>query len=125
MNTHAIADSANAVFLRPYQDALSGKTDRRWKIEHAQVIDEIDFNFFEQGIIPSIQPTHATSDMYLIEDRLGDKRIKGAYAYKSLLDKAGLVVLGTDFPVEKVSSFLTFYAAVSRQDLERHPDGGF
>ena len=125
MNTHAIGDSANAVVLRAYQDALSGKTDRRWKIEHAQVIDEIDFNFFEQGIIPSIQPTHATSDMYWAEDRLGNKRIKGAYAYKTLLEKAGLVALGTDFPVEKVSPFLTFYAAVSRQDLEEYPEGGF
>ncbi|PKA97202.1 hypothetical protein B0O79_0854 [Flavobacteriaceae bacterium MAR_2009_75] len=125
MNTHAIGDSANAVVLRAYQDVLSGKTDRRWKIEHAQVIDEIDFNFFEQGIIPSIQPTHATSDMYWAKDRLGDKRIKGAYAYKTLLDKAGLVALGTDFPVEQVSPFLTFYAAVSRQDLEKHPEGGF
>lgn len=125
MNTHAIGDSANAVVLRAYKDALGNQKNRRWKIEHAQVIDEIDFNFFEEGIIPSVQPTHATSDMYWAEDRLGHQRIEGAYAYKTLLDKAGLIALGTDFPVEQVSPFLTFYAAVARKDLEDYPEGGF
>ncbi|WP_350287751.1 amidohydrolase [uncultured Croceitalea sp.] len=125
MNTHAIGDSANIVVLRAYQNALKNKTDRRWKVEHAQVISEQDFDFFESGIIPSVQPTHATSDMYWAEDRLGEERVKGAYAFKTLLDKAGMVALGTDFPVEKVSPFLTFYAAVARQDLENYPEGGF
>jgi len=125
MNTHAIGDSANAVVLRAYQKALQGKTDRRWKIEHAQVVSQGDFKHFEQGIIPSIQPTHATSDMYWAKDRLGEEREKGAYAYKTLLDKAGRVVLGTDFPVEKVSPFLTFYAAVARQDLKGYPKDGY
>jgi len=125
MNTHAIGDSANAVVLRAYQKALQDKPDRRWKVEHAQIIDSIDFDYFKNGIIPSVQPTHATSDMYWAEDRLGEERIKGAYAFKTLLDKAGMVALGTDFPVEEVSPFLTFYAAVTRQDLERFPEGGF
>ncbi len=125
MNTHAIGDSANIVVLRAYQKALEGKTDRRWKVEHAQVISEQDFDYFKNGIIPSIQPTHATSDMYWAEDRLGVERVKGAYAFKTLLDKAGVVALGTDFPVEKVSPFLTFYAAVARQDLENYPEGGY
>ncbi|MER3373367.1 MAG: amidohydrolase [Allomuricauda sp.] len=125
MNTHAIGDSANIVVLRAYQKALEGKEDRRWKVEHAQVISQSDFDYFENGIIPSIQPTHATSDMYWAEDRLGAERVKGAYAYKKLLDKAGLVALGTDFPVEQVSPFLTFYAAVARQDLENYPEGGY
>ncbi|MFD2101383.1 amidohydrolase [Flagellimonas iocasae] len=125
MNTHAIGDSANIVVLRAYQKALEGKKDRRWKVEHAQVISQPDFDYFEAGIIPSVQPTHATSDMYWAEDRLGPERVKGAYAYKQLLDKAGLVALGTDFPVEKVSPFLTFYAAVARQDLENYPEGGY
>lgn len=124
MNTHAIGDSANIVALRAYEKALEGKDDRRWKIEHAQVLTENDFDYFEKGVIPSIQPTHATSDMYWAEDRLG-ARVEGAYAYKTLLDRAGVVALGTDFPVEQVSPFLTFYAAVARQDLEKFPEGGF
>lgn len=125
MNTHAIGDSANIVVLRAYEKALEGKTDRRWKVEHAQVISQSDFDYFEKGIIPSVQPTHATSDMYWAEDRLGEERVKGAYAYKDLLDKAGMVALGTDFPVEQVNPFLTFYAAVARQDVEQYPEGGF
>ncbi|MDF0706577.1 amidohydrolase [Flagellimonas okinawensis] len=125
MNTHAIGDSANIVVLRAYDKALEGKTDRRWKVEHAQVISPSDFDYYEKGIIPSVQPTHATSDMYWAEDRLGSERVQGAYAYKDLLNKAGLVALGTDFPVEQVSPFLTFYAAVARQDVEQYPEGGF
>lgn len=125
MNTHAIGDSANAFVLRTYDKVLQGKNDRRWKIEHAQVINDADFDYFENGIIPSIQPTHATSDMYWAKDRLGDDRVKGAYAYKTLLNKAGIVALGTDFPVEQVSPFLTFYAAITRQDADGYPEDGF
>ena len=125
MNTHAIGDSANIVVLRAYKKALKGKQDRRWKVEHAQVISEMDFDYFKEGIIPSVQPTHATSDMYWAGDRLGEEREKGAYAFKTLLDKAGTVALGTDFPVEQVSPFLTFYAAVARKDLDNYPEGGY
>jgi hypothetical protein len=125
MNTHAIGDSANITVLKAYKDALNGKADRRWKIEHAQIVDVADFDYFKEGIIPSVQPTHATSDMYWAEERVGEHRIKGAYAFKTLLDKAGMVALGTDFPVERVSPFLTFYAAVARQDQEQYPEGGF
>ena len=124
MNTHAIGDSANIAVLRAYKKVLQGKSDRRWKIEHAQVLTEGDFDYFEDGIIPSVQPTHATSDMYWAEDRLGE-RVKGAYAYKILLNKAGTIALGTDFPVENVSPFLTFYAAVARMDTSGYPKGGF
>ncbi|MEO2052625.1 MAG: amidohydrolase [Allomuricauda sp.] len=125
MNTHAIGDSANVVVLRAYEKALAGKEDRRWKVEHAQVIAPQDFDYFKNGIIPSVQPTHATSDMYWAGDRLGPERVKGAYAFKDLLNQAGMVALGTDFPVEQVSPFLTFYAAVARQDLDRYPEGGY
>ncbi len=125
MNTHAIGDSANVVVLKAYAEALKGKGDRRWKIEHAQVIAPEDFDYFELGIIPSIQPTHATSDMYWAADRLGKERVKGAYAFKELLKRAGKVALGTDFPVEQVSPFLTFYAAVARMDTDNYPEGGF
>lgn len=125
MNTHAIGDSANVVVLRAYQKVLEGQADRRWKVEHAQVISPSDFNFFDENIIPSIQPTHATSDMYWAEERLGEERVKGAYAFKKLLEASGRVALGTDFPVEQVSPFLTFYAAVARKDVEGYPADGF
>ena len=125
MNTHAIGDSANYMVLKTYDSLLDSGENRRWRVEHSQVIDSSDFHYFSRNIIPSVQPTHATSDMYWAEDRLGEERIKGAYAYKKLLDQAGLVALGTDFPVEQVNPFLTFYAAVDRQDTENFPEGGF
>ena len=124
MNTHAIGDSANHAVLKSYKDVLKGKNDRRWRIEHAQVISPEDFNLFND-IVPSVQPTHATSDMYWAEDRLGPERVKGAYAFKDLLNNFGKVALGTDFPVEQVSPFLTFYAAVARQDVNQYPEGGY
>ena len=125
LNTHAIGDSANYMVLETYDELLANDEDRRWRVEHAQVIDEEDFKYFSKNIIPSVQPTHATSDMYWAEDRLGEERIKGAYAYKKLLDQAGILALGTDFPVEEVSPFLTFYAAVARQDTDNFPEDGF
>ncbi len=124
MNTHAIGDSTNSWILKTYKKALEGKKDRRWRIEHAQIIAPEDFDLFD-NVLPSIQPTHATSDMYWAEDRVGKERIKGGYAYKGLLKKYGKVALGTDFPVEKVSPFLTFYASAIRKDLDNYPEGGF
>ena len=124
MNTHAIGDSANHSVLQTYSKMLQGQPNRRWRIEHAQVVSPEDFEMYK-NILPSIQPTHATSDMYWAEDRLGSQRVKGAYAYKQLLEAYGKVALGTDFPVEQVSPFLTFYAAVSRQDLAHYPEGGY
>ena len=125
LNTHAIGDSANTVLLKIYKEALTGKKDRRWRIEHAQVLREQDFDYFKLGIIPSVQPTHATSDMYWAQYRLGKDRIKNAYAYKKLLQKAGIVALGTDFPVEEVNPMLTFHAAFSRKDIKGFPKEGF
>lgn len=124
MNTHAIGDSANRAVLNAYKRVLEGKPNRRWKIEHAQIIAQEDFPLFKE-VIPSIQPTHATSDMYWAEDRVGAERMKGAYAFKDLLNQYGKVALGTDFPVERVNPMLTFYAAVARQDLDQYPEGGF
>ncbi|OGS74312.1 MAG: amidohydrolase [Flavobacteria bacterium RIFCSPLOWO2_12_FULL_35_11] len=124
MNTHAIGDSANYVMLKTYKEVLKGKKDSRWRIEHAQIIDTDDFNYFE-NILPSVQPTHATSDMYWAQDRVGAERMKGAYAYKVLLNTYSKIALGTDFPVEKVSPLLTFYAAVARKDLNNFPENGF
>lgn len=124
MNTHAIGDSANSFVLKTYAQNLKSQTNRRWRIEHAQVVSPEDFLYFTE-ILPSVQPTHATSDMYWAEDRLGPERVKGAYAFRELLDINGRVVLGTDFPVERVNPMLTFYAAVSRKDLKGYPEGGF
>ena len=125
LNTHAIGDSAVTTIIRTYQKVLKDKSDARWKVEHAQVATISDIDLFSNNIIPSVQPTHATSDMYWAEDRVGKERIKGAYAYKSLLNKAGIIVLGTDFPVENVNPMHTFYAAVARKDLNNYPDGGY
>ena len=124
MNTHAIGDSANHSVLNIYGKVLNKRKDRRWKIEHAQVISPEDFAKFD-NILPSVQPTHATSDMYWAGLRLGNNRVKGAYAFKQLLDMYGKVAIGTDFPVEYVSPFYTFYAAVARKDLKQYPEGGF
>jgi len=125
MNTHAIGDSTNTTLLKIYKEVLHDKPNRRWKIEHAQIMQEQDFDYFKLGIIPSIQPTHATSDMYWAEERVGKDRIKNAYAYKKMLDKANLIALGTDFPIEEVNPMLTFYAAVARKDLKKYPKNGF
>jgi predicted amidohydrolase YtcJ len=126
VNTHAIGDSGNRIMLHTYARYLKGKNDLRWRIEHAQVIDPHDFHYFgDYSIIPSIQSTHCTSDMYWAEKRLGPKRIKSAYAYKQLLDENGWEVNGTDFPIEDISPLKTFYAAVSRKDMNGWPPGGF
>lgn len=126
MCTHAIGDSANREILNIYNRVLKGKNDKRWRIEHAQVINQIDFNLFgKANIVPSVQPTHATSDMYWAEERLGKERIKGAYAYKQLLLQNGWIPLGTDFPVEDISPFKTFLAAVARKDAKGFPANGF
>jgi predicted amidohydrolase YtcJ len=126
MNTHAIGDSANYVVLTTYKELLSDQKDRRWRVEHAQIVDPADFHLFdEDNIIPSVQPTHATSDMYWAQDRIGEERIKGAYAYKKLLQESKMLALGTDYPIEQVNPFLTFYAAVARKDTSGYPDDGF
>jgi predicted amidohydrolase YtcJ len=126
MCTHAIGDSANRKILNIYNKYLQKGNDRRWRIEHAQVVNENDFNLFgAASVVPSVQPTHATSDMYWASERLGPVRVKGAYAYKQLLDQNGWLPLGTDFPVEDISPFKTFLAAVGRVDAKGFPEGGF
>lgn len=122
MNTHCIGDSAYHIILNSYKKA-GAKKEQRWRIEHAQVVTPGDMRMSD-GIIPSVQPTHATSDMYWAKDRLGD-RINNAYAYKDLLKNCGLVALGTDFPIEDISPFKTFYAAVARKDNDGYPENGF
>jgi predicted amidohydrolase YtcJ len=125
MNTHAIGDNANRIVLNAYRDALINYRDPRWRIEHAQVINEKDIDLFNLKIIPSVQPTHATSDMYWLYDRVGKERASLAYAYKELLERSGVIPFGTDFPVEDISPIMTFYSAVVRKDLNGYPDDGF
>src|SRR5690348_4868440 len=126
MCTHAIGDSANRMILKIYAKYLKGKNDRRWRIEHAQVVNKNDFHYFgDYNIVPSVQPTHATSDMYWAGERLGKERLKYAYANEELKNENGWIPLGTDFPVEDNSPIKTFYAAVFREDSKGWPAGGF
>jgi hypothetical protein len=126
INTHCIGDSANRAVLNLYAKYLKGKNDRRWRIEHAQVVDSKDMALFrEYSVIPSVQPTHATSDMYWAEERLGEERIESAYAFRELLEQNGMIALGSDFPVEHFNPLLGFYAATSRMDQKGYPKGGF
>ena len=124
MNTHAIGDSTVSVLLKEYQKVLNDIDDPRWRIEHSQVVDLNEFNLYNDKILPSVQPTHATSDMYWAYDRLGE-RIEGAYAFKDLLSSSKRIALGTDFPVERVNPFHTFYSSIERKDLSGYPTGGF
>jgi len=124
--THAIGDSGNRMILTVYNKYLKGPNDKRWRVEHAQVINDADFDLFGKiSVVPSVQPTHATSDMYWAGERLGPERLKGAYAFKRLLKENGWLPLGTDFPVEDISPFKTFFAAVFRVDAKGYPAGGF
>ena len=123
---HAIGDSANRLVLDVYEEVLKEKKDHRWRVEHAQIIHPSDLaRFGKLGVIPSVQPTHATSDMYWAEERLGWDRMFEAYPYQSLLDSAGVLPLGTDFPVEEINPLRTFYAAIFRQDTAGFPENGF
>ena len=124
MNTHAIGDSTVSVLLKEYQKVLNDIDDPRWRIEHSQVVDLNEFNLYNDKILPSVQPTHATSDMYWAYDRLGE-RIEGAYAFKDLLSSSKRIALGTDFPVERVNPFHTFYSSIERKDLSGYPANGF
>ncbi len=126
MNTHCIGDRANRMILDIYGQILGGTNDLRWRIEHAQIVNSQDLEKFKAfTIIPSVQPTHATSDMYWLEDRVGEKRKNQAYAYKELLKQNGIIALGTDFPIEDISPIKTFYAAVARKDANNYPENGF
>lgn len=117
VNTHCIGDSANKELLLLYAEKLQGKNDKRWRIEHAQIVDPRDIHLYQDNsIIPSIQPTHATSDAKMAQERLCySKTMNGAYTYRTLLDSTGLVALGTDFPVESIDPLDTYFAAVKRK----------
>lgn len=126
VNTHCIGDSANRLVLDLYGKYLKGKNDRRWRIEHCQVVNPADVpKFGKYSVIPSIQATHATSDMYWAEARLGKDRVKHAYPFEELRKQNGIIANGSDFPVEFVNPLFGFHSAVARQDNNNWPAGGF
>ena len=126
MNTHAIGDSTNRIMLEMYEKMFAFNPNHRWRIEHAQIVDPEDFKLFSaSGAIPSVQPTHATSDQRWAESRLGSERMEGAYAFKSLLNQAGILAIGTDFPVEYIDPFKTIHSAVERKNGDNFPSEGF
>lgn len=126
VNTHAIGDSGVSVMLNVYGEILKGTNDKRWRIEHSQIVDDVDLPLFKKySVVPSVQATHATSDMYWAKDRLGNERVKFAYRFKDLMLQNGWIPNGTDAPVEKINPMFTFYAAVARKDQKGFPEGGF
>jgi len=130
VNTHAIGDRGNRLVLDGYELAIKEldkeNEDIRLRVEHAQVLTYQDIKRFKQlNVIASMQPTHATSDMTFAEDRLGPIRIRNSYAWRTFLNESVRLSLGSDFPVEKVNPLLGFYAAVTRQDINGNPPGGW
>lgn len=128
VNVHAIGDAANRQVLDAFEAAYKkvGGEDLRNRIEHAQVVALSDIPRFKQlNIIASMQPTHATSDMNMAEDRIGAERLKGAYAWRSMLKQGTKIAGGSDFPVESDNPFFGIYAAVMRMDREGNPAGGW
>jgi predicted amidohydrolase YtcJ len=126
VNTHCIGDSAVRLMLDIYGTLLPENNDLRWRIEHAQTVHPDDMHRFgKYGIIPSVQTTHATSDMLWAIDRLGEERLKTAYAYKQLLEQNGWLANGSDFPIEPINPLFGFYTAVARKDLQGLPAEGF
>lgn len=117
--THAIGDSANKLVLQAYSEILPAQNNRRWRIEHAQIVDSQDIRYFQEyHILPSVQPTHAVSDKNWAIERIGNKRVHFAYCYQTLWQQNKILPLGTDFPVEDVSPLKTFFAAVFRKDYD-------
>jgi predicted amidohydrolase YtcJ len=126
VNTHAIGDRGNRIALEAYGAALKGANDRRFRVEHAQVVAPEDFALFAKySVIASIQATHATSDMRWAQDRLGAERVRGAYAWQRFLKLGVHLANGSDFPVEDPNPLWGFYAAVTRQDHSGTPAGGW
>lgn len=124
--THAIGDHANRLTLQAYGEALEGENEKRFRIEHAQIVHPDDFPLFKQySVIASVQATHATSDMRWAEDRIGAQRAIGAYAWRTFLDTGVRIANGSDFPVEHPNPMLGFYASITRQDEKGWPDGGW
>jgi predicted amidohydrolase YtcJ len=128
LNVHAIGDRGNRVVLDVFEEALTGTPtpDHRWRVEHAQILHRHDMpRFAELGVIPSMQAIHQASDMAWVPDRLGYTRSLGTYAWRSLIDSGVIIPGGSDFPVEPADPLLSFHAAVTRQNTDGWPTGGW
>jgi predicted amidohydrolase YtcJ len=126
VNTHAIGDAANRAAIDAYGDVLKGPNDKRFRIEHAQIVAPEDFAKFKHySVIASMQATHATSDMPWAQTRVGAERIKGAYAWQTFLRLGVHLANGSDFPVESPNPIWGLYAAITRQDKTGQPAGGW
>jgi predicted amidohydrolase YtcJ len=128
VNTHAIGDKANRNVLDAYEAAFAQvpTADHRFRVEHAQIVSPSDLpRFASLGVIPSMQASHQTSDMYWAEQRIGATRVLGAYAWRSLLDLGAIIPNGSDFPVEAVNPLISFHASIARQDDRNWPAGGW
>lgn len=132
LNVHAIGDRANRMVLDAFAAALAktpagtAPRDHRFRIEHAQVLHPDDIpRFAALGVIPSMQGSHQTSDMYWAEERLGGERVRGAYAWRALRETGVIIPNGSDFPVEQVNPLISFHAFVTRQDAKNFPPGGW
>ncbi len=128
LNVHAIGDRGNRIVLDQFEAAWQGRpaSDHRWRVEHAQIIERTDLPRFRQlGVIPSMQASHQTSDMYWAGERLGEERLAGAYAWRSLLNTGVIIPNGSDFPVELVNPLISFHSSISRQDARNWPRDGW
>jgi len=126
LNSHGIGDSAISIILDMCKDIFVENPDHRFRIEHAQIVDPEDFHkFSDYAVFSSVQPTHATTDQRWVKSKIGDQRLKGAYAYKTLKESTGMIALGTDFPVEYINPFYTIHAAVHRKNHKGEPKEGF
>jgi|TARA_B110000093_G_C12966993_1_gene410137 predicted amidohydrolase YtcJ len=126
LNCHGIGDSAVARILNMCKVAYHKKPDHRFRVEHAQLVSPNDFELFNKyAVFPSVQPTHATTDQRWAASKIGQERLKGAYANKSLLNQFGMIALGTDFPVEYTNPFYTIHSAVNRRTPKNYPEKGF
>ena len=126
LNSHGIGDSAISIILDMCKNVFAENPDHRFRVEHAQVVDPNDFQkFSDYAVFSSVQPTHATTDQRWAESKLGSKRMKGSYAYKTLKESIGMIALGTDFPVEYTNPFYTIHSAVHRKNHKGEPKGGF
>ena len=128
VNTHAIGDAANMIVLDNYENLIreTNSRDSRDRVEHAQILRYEDIvRFAELGVIPSMQATHATSDKNMAQDRIGEVRIEGAYAWRKLMDAGAVIANGSDFPVESPNPFFGLHASITRQDKNNQPEGGW